>query len=376
VRGRLWLTVAVAAGVATVAAFAVLDAARRDPARESPAAGAEEATAPRISGPDVPPGGGLPGRIVFLAGPECRVRVLDLATLTLGPEGPATSCRLWASPRGDLVAFERASDEGPTVWLASTGSPPTRRNTLGPVASPPAWGPDGDRLALCRPDGSTVVVALDGEELDRVDGCHPRFAPDGRVVTRPGVTGESPTIGRPRVVGHEVGADGTLAIAMLRSESALRLYLTLELLIGGRRERVLTMPQYGPTAGFYGLHVSIAPGGQEVAVTTPDLLSPSRPDDLVALLDLRSGRAVDGFTEQRFRGLDWSPDGAWLALSTGDEVLVYGPARADPVYVLPLKARALGWLRAQPRPGTGPLPRRRGARPRPRRRGADAGSRT
>ena len=376
VRGRPWLTVAVAAGVAAVAALAVLDAARSDTPPEGRDAGAGEVGRPLITGPDVPSGATLPGRLVVLAGPDCRLQVLDLVELKLGAPGPATACRLWPSPRGDLVAFERQSDEGPTIWLASTGSPPTRRDNLGLVASPPAWGPDGDRLALCRPDGSTVVVTLDGEELDRIDGCHPRFAPDGRVVPRPGATRKSPTIGRPRVVGHDVGEDGSLALALLRSESAFRLDLTLELRMDGKRERVLTMPRYGPTAGFYGLHVSIAPGGQEVAVTTPDLLSPSRPDDLVALLDLRSGRAIDGFTEQRYRGLAWSPDGVWLAFSTGDEVLVYGPARTDPVYVLPLKARALGWLRAQPRPGTRPLPRRRGVRPPPRRRGAGAGSRT
>ncbi len=374
-RGRLWLTVGVAAGVATVAAFAVLDAARRDPARESSAAGAGEATAPRISGPDVPPGGGLPGRLVFLVGPECRVRVLDLATLTLGPEGPATSCRLWASPRGDLVAFERASDEGPTVWLASTGSPPTRRNTVGPVASPPAWGPDGDRLALCRPGGSTVVVALDGEELDRVDGCHPRFAPDGRVVTWVRAIEESST-GNGHVIGRAPAPDGTVAVATARPSRGYGFDLTLELWSDGELRRSVPLPQYGPNPGFFGMEISFAPGGNEVALTTPAVLTPRGPEDLIALLDLRSGLPVEGLADRRFAGLAWSPDGAWLAFSTGDEVLVYGPARADPVYVLPLRARALGWLRAQPRPGTGPLPRRRGVRPPPRRRRAAAGSRT
>ena len=42
-------------------------------------------------------------------------------------------------------------------------------------------------------------------------------------------------------------------------------------------------------------------------------------------------------------GFDWSPDGDWFALSTGEEINLLGPARGEPTYVLPVGAAALAW---------------------------------
>lgn len=343
-RWRALFTAVAVLALAGVAVVAVLDAMRDG------AADAQEQTAPARgrplpAGPDLPAAGVLPGRLVISTGPRCRLQVLDLGSLTVGEPGPASGCRVWASPRGDLVAFVRGGERRPEIWVARLGDPPVAQTGLGVSSTPPGWSPSGDRLAYCRADGTSVVVGIDGSRLDRLDGCHPQFAPDGQVVVRPGERGEVPQIGRPRVIGHAVGPNGEIALAILRSETAFRLDISLEVQgTGTTSGRAVSIPSYGPTAGFYGVNVTFSPGGGEVAVTTPDLLSPTRPDDLLAVVDLRSGRAIEALASKPYHGLAWSPDGQWLALSTGDRVLVYGPARTDPVYVLPVPARTVAWV--------------------------------
>jgi WD40 repeat protein len=81
--------------------------------------------------------------------------------------------------------------------------------------------------------------------------------------------------------------------------------------------------------------VALSPDGTEVAVGS------GGPVPGVAVYDTRTGQRL--LRETRSQGLAWSPDGAWLALSTGDHIVVSGPVRSAPAYVLPVEATALAW---------------------------------
>ena len=59
------------------------------------------------------------------------------------------------------------------------------------------------------------------------------------------------------------------------------------------------------------------------------------------LVDIATGQIVLPPTSQH--GFAWSPDGTWFALSTGDEIELFGPGRSEPKYVLPLGAASLAW---------------------------------
>jgi hypothetical protein len=63
-------------------------------------------------------------------------------------------------------------------------------------------------------------------------------------------------------------------------------------------------------------------------------------EDLAASLHLPAGRPAPGFT---VGGLAWSPDGTWLALTISEEIRIFGASRSEPAYVLPVRARAVGW---------------------------------
>lgn len=308
----------------------------------------------RLRGPDVPPPGALAGRLVIAGRDGCKLQLLDLATLTLGKPGPAVGCRLWVSPRGDLAATAGPPGKG-ELRLVRLGDRPTFARRLGQASSPPSWAPDGGRLAWCA-GNETLVLDVDGGGTEVRRGCYPTFAPDGTLVTRARTeTGllvlrddeviVEPEVGDGRqVVGHGVLPDGRLALAVHRRTGAgFDFAIELELWGGSRLDDAVPINSYGVVAQAFGLHVEPAPGGAEAAVTSPGSLVAPRPDDLVSLVDFRLGGPVAGLTERPYAGVAWSPDGAWLALSTGREILVFGLGRGEPAYVLPVAARALAW---------------------------------
>jgi hypothetical protein len=291
---------------------------------------------------------------------------LDLATLELGPHGQIEASALWLSPAGDRAVGARPVASGPDdeLWLVRLDGRPVLEERLGLASSAPSWSADGQRLAWCVGEGS-VVLSLAGRERRRVPGCHPAFAPDGSLLTRVSA-GRRTTVlrdgvpvldqedaarvfpgGRPsgvtRVVGHGVTPDGLLAMAVTRSDEGFRYGMALELWRGAKLERTIPVPSYGPAAPFFGLRLSSSPSAGELAIVSPGRISSPRPEDLVAVVDLGSGGTVAGLTDPSYAGLVWSPDGSWLALSTGEEILVYGRGRTAPAYVLPLRARALAW---------------------------------
>jgi hypothetical protein len=307
------------------------------------------ATAALPAGRDAPPPGALAGRLVYAESDGCRLRVLELASLSLGKPGPATGCRLWASPRGDFAVVTERGENAELRLARLDGARPLVVRTLGAADSPPTWSVDGTKLAWCT-DGSTVVLDLVGGQGDGVPGCYPEFGSDGVLVTR-SVTGTGlvvrrdgrvvvrPDTGLQRdVVGHGVLPDGRLVLAVHRRPDEA----VLELWRGGELERTVPIRTYGMIAQAFGVSVDLG-GETEAAVTPPSNLDAGEPDGVVTLVDFRNGRPIDGVVESPEGGVARSPDGAWVALSTGEEVLVFARGAGKPTFRIPLAARAIAW---------------------------------
>ena len=102
-----------------------------------------------------PAAGALPGRLVVLDTGTCRPRVLDLATLELGPPGPLTACRAWFGPGGRYGAAALPEREG--IWLLDIAAGTVGRQ-LSTSAEPVVFADDGTVLAQCGDEGRTIVV--------------------------------------------------------------------------------------------------------------------------------------------------------------------------------------------------------------------------
>jgi hypothetical protein len=194
-------------------------------------------------------------------------------------------------------------------------------------------------------------------------GCDPRFAEGSTVLTRD--LDENDTVavrrnGDPllnravvesalpeeganlvRVIAYDTTADETLAVLVLsQGETALAQILQLwregelvrSLVVASKPRQSISRPS---DLGLSGRTVQISPTGAEVAVGS--LLDGA----WVTLFDVSSGRNVLLPSQH---GIDWSPDGTWLAVSAAEDVLVLGAERSVEVFRLPVAAAALSWV--------------------------------
>jgi hypothetical protein len=344
--GRLASAAAVVVAAA-IGVAALFDAVRGDPPASPD--GDPPLQIARLSGRDLPPPGALAGRLVFAERDSCRLRVLDLTSLVLGEPGPATGCRFWASPRGDVAVVTGTARDRALELIRLEGERPLLAQRLGAATSPPTWSRDGARLAWCTGTSTTLLELVTGRS-ERRRGCYPAFASDGslvtRLVTEDGlvvlrngqiVTRPEQAAGR-HVVGHGVLPDGRLLVAIQsRQDEAV-----LELWRGEALERTLPIQTYGMIAQAFAVRLDLV-DETEAAVTPPSNLSALRPDNLVSSIDFRDGRPVDGLAERPSGGVAFSPDGAWVALSTGGEILVFAGGASEPLYTLPVAAGAVAW---------------------------------
>ncbi len=350
-----WL---VLAAVVVVASAAALDALRRGPS--APATVQPDEATP-LRGGLVPEAGTLPGSIVFSSLAGCQPQVVRLETLTLESAGPSLDCGLWVSPRGDVAAVSLGSAlglRGSRVALLQLAREPEPIEPLGVVRGEPSWSADGERLAWCTPEGASVVLVVQTGRRHEVAGCHPRFAADGSVLTRPDsplaptllrdgkvlLGADELALGFPPdgegpldLVGYDARPDGLLAVVAVRFESGRLPRRLLQLWRAQRLESAIPLPEVGLPAGYgrLGEHVEFGPTGREVAVAFPGAGKP------MVVVDLETQALAVGPTSQH--GFAWSPDGTWLAVSTGAEIRVLGPERDDPAYVLPVGAAAIAW---------------------------------
>jgi hypothetical protein len=354
---RAALTWLVPGAVALIVVAAAWDTVRHDASSASDRADGDI----RLRGDALPQPGELPGTLVFASEADCRTRVLSLEALTVGPAGPATRCELWVPPRGDLAAVSLAAAlgfQGSRVSLLRLGEHPELVRELGVVRGDPSWSKGGGRLAWCTRERNTVILAVESGARRRVEGCRPKIVPDGSVLTRPALDFTATLLrdgdvaldeeelsrafpadseGPLDLVGYDISADGLLAVVTVRFESGRRPRRLLQLWRGGELQQAILLPELTLPAGTgrLGERVEFDPTGHEVAVAYRGA------GKQMVLVNLERAEVVIEPTTQH--GFAWSPDGNWLALSTGLEIWVLGPERQEPAYVLPVGAAALAW---------------------------------
>jgi hypothetical protein len=359
---RTW---ALLLGIAAVAVAAVVDAVRSDGTGAATlvagAGGAPRAGDEGLSGPDSPPAGALPGNLVVVAGEECRVRVIDLGGPTLGAEGPPTDCGLWSSATGEVAAVAQPREPGAPssfaqVALVRLDDPPEPLRDLGLAVGEVAWSSDSTRVALCGTKGTTAIHDVAAGTEREVEGCGPRFASDGSLLTSPTrifgdhllrdgeieldaaalLQGFDPsTSGELDVLAYDETADGLLAVSVLRLEP-LGSRAVLQLWQDGAMVAGVELPRrFGVGSKRLGEYVRFNPTGTVLA------LGPSGTRDSMTFVDLRLRRTSLELDYQR--AFAWSPDGQWLAVALDREIAVYSENSSEPVYRLPLEVAGLGW---------------------------------
>ena len=333
-----------------------------------------------------PAGGRSPGTILLAGADGCRLATLDLATLRVLRRRSRRRARSGRRRTGEAPSSRSPGRfaNGPNAWLAGLGAPSASRPSAGNRAGTVGWSPDGGRVAWCGEDRTTNVL----RQCDRLDralsGLPARFTGDGRLLTivndpdrravlrtETVVLAERPWTGfvRPRrgpiqPLGLDQRADGVLAVAVAatplgrrprrarptnrssrappsgRSRGARRRrlpLLRLQLWRGTSLDQVIALPG--------SLRRTARPASATWSTSAPvDTRSPSRhrgSGRRSSSSTCRSERAV--LPPTRRLGFGWSPDGAWLALAGDDEIEVYGIARDEPVFRLPLEAFTLSW---------------------------------
>jgi hypothetical protein len=350
-----WL---VLCSVAVLAVVAANDTLRSDEvASEAPTQPDESS----LTGPDLPAPGALSGMLVFASQAGCRPYTLSLATVSLGTPGQSLECGLWVPSRGELGTVSLALElglRGNRIALIRLGDPPKLGREIGVVRGEPSWSEDGRLLAWCTPASDTVVEDLETGVRRRLAGCRPTITPDGSVLTRPArlltptllrdgevlLNGEELLRAFPPagdgpldVVGYDERSDGLLAVVTVRFEAGRLPRRILQFWHDSMLMRAVALPELNLPAGYgrLGDRVEFDPSGREVAVSFPGA------GKQMVLVDVRSGQIVLAPTSQH--GFAWSPDGTWFALSTGEEIRIFGPGRDELLYVLPVGAATLSW---------------------------------
>jgi hypothetical protein len=387
-----WLA---AGAVVALAAVAVVDAVWERGGDGSQAAAAEE----RLRGAGVPAAHALSGSLTFVERSGCVLGSLDLAELAVVRQAVPGGCTIAVSPDGRWATVGRA--DGSASHLVRVSSPPETVRSLGHVRGAVAWSEASDRVAWCRPDGRTVVLAPATGRTDVRAGCGPRFAADGTVLTVVGALDgrgvyadgrllldeedlrealDRTASGPVRPLAADRRDDGTVAVVV--SATPRDIYDLLEqagidptgvegidearklLGLDGQRGAIAvsgsgTVPRtelqlwrdgrleaahplraagYPFTNRRFGELLEFSPGGDELAIGFDGTGVP------LMLLDVETLGVILRPTLQH--GFAWSPDGAYFALSNGAQVTIAGALRSEPAYVLPLAASALAWRTA------------------------------
>jgi hypothetical protein len=318
--------------------------------------GQHERAAPRpthaLGGPNVPSPTALHGTLYLAVGDTCRLQAINLAAVAAGMKGRATTCGLWVAPKGNLVAFSRdRRGQSYELWLARLGNPPAPIRRLGLAEGRPSWSDDGSRLAWCGPDESTVILDIARGTQRSIEGCRPAFTRLGVLTRRAGEILRNGTVligrydlGQPfrgmnaavDVLGYDAARNGLVAVAVA-SSGRLFSRAALELWREQTLKGIIELPvsvTLGDGGGVSEL-VRFSPTGQEVVVGLPGGLFG------LLVVDIRTRRIT--LMANNARAFVWSPDGAWLARSTGNAIVFSGSERSEPTYALPLEAWGIAW---------------------------------
>lgn len=389
-RGLGWLA---AGAVGALAFVAVVDAVwERGGADRAEA----EVAGERLRGAGVPAAEALGGSLSFVERSGCALASLDLSELSVVRQELSGGCSMSASPDGRWAVV--GGVDGRASRLLRAGPTVEEVRSLGDVRGAVAWSGASDRVAWCRPDGTTILLdpATGGTSMRA--GCGPRFAATGTLLTVVGAARgrgvyadgeqvldeddlrralERPQSGPVRPLAADQREDGTLAVvvsaaprnvydlleeagidpaevdgieearrllglggpfgAMALSASGTLPQTELQLWRDGRLEasRPLRAAGYPFANRRFGELLEFSPGGRELALGFEGTGVP------LVLLDAATLDVSLRPTLQY--GFAWSPDGAYFALATGAEVTIAGALRSDPAYVLPLAVSTLAW---------------------------------
>jgi hypothetical protein len=132
-----------------------------------------------------------------------------------------------------------------------------------------------------------------------------------------------------KVSAYDARPDGLIAVAM----TGLPEGAPLELWQGKRFVRSV-----GLIAFSLDDTLRFSPDGNEIAVWS----EPTERRRSLSIIDVRSGRTTI-IALPDLRAFSWSQDSAWLAVSTGSKIAIFGRERTDPIYFLPFGASAMAW---------------------------------
>jgi hypothetical protein len=328
--------IAIVAAVVLLAGFAVADALRSDDSAPtgtgSPPATTTASDADSEDEGEGFPGLGLPGSLVFLAGDECRVRQVSVAS---GNEFPLpdipTGCAFSAPPTGSRLAYavrESGDSAGRSAFRFVSLNEPLR--DLGSFDAPLAgvvWSADGQRAGWCDDAGTGFDYEL-GRELRELEQCPRGYTPEGQPVVAagrrlllPGGTTFGPA---PRgIQAVRFGSDGSLALVLR----------------GGTIER--SDPRGDVTTAAVPRPIRRWP-----LLLSPDncaVLGVHR--DIVALVDLGCFRGL-GSPPEAFVGTaaTWSPDGEWIAVAEGRTIAFHRVVGEYRIERWNVGVRGLVWL--------------------------------
>jgi hypothetical protein len=320
--------VLIVAGILVLAGIAVADAVRGGDGTEA-GAGAETSTTGETDTGRDERFAGVPasGSIILLDDAGCALRQVVVSS---GQELPLprieTGCELWAAPRGGLVAFAL---DGP--WDAAAFRPfrildlshPDEPLGTYQTFNGVMWSVDGQHASWCHDPGRGFDFPVRTEDEPRaLRGCSVGYAPG----ERPAIAGD----GELSVGGDTVlRAPERVLRAVFNRDGSVTLFLESGLItraVGGDIVGRLRAPETtGPPA--------ISQDGCDVAFPVAG-----------ATVVLGS---VCGGAEGTFGGTAaaWSPDGDWLAVAEGDEIVFHHLTGTLGVTRWPVGARALAWVR-------------------------------
>ncbi len=310
------LTVLAIGAVVVIGGFAAADAIRGKPRAEAqPAATTPtvpvQTTPSRVPGPapqpEAPPNwpeGVLEGTLTLTDADSCDIRVIGLAG---GRERPlahfGSDCFLWAPPVGSRVAYglgDSSQDGLHPFRIADLAAPSRELGGYRALFGVVIWSDDAQHVAWCGRSRVGFDLAIGGPSR-RLPRCPVAYTHDDEIAY---------AVGNQVLVGDRVvfTADGGITYAKFGSDGSLAVVVD-----GERLQRwdgsVLTTTTRIP---------------KRLQGVTPIL----RSDNCGALFPL--GQAVTlldlgcrpGLLNRSFAGntAAWSPDGAWVATSNGEEL--------------------------------------------------------
>lgn len=295
-----------------------------------------------------------PGSLVFLDGPDCRLRQ---AVASSGDELPLppieSACELWAPGRGVRIAYRVGPVVGESVpfRFLDLNHPRDDLGGFRALFGRMAWSDDGRRAAWCE----SVERGFDydiGRSLARVRGCPRAYSAQNDPLT----------VDRNRVLSPGapvLEATGTVSEVHRAADGSLTVLVDgdrVERYVRGRRvgTRVFRSSLRSARISFSedGCALLAARAGVVALVDLGcfrgrDAVTTVSPDNCVNRATATKSECARYPAPRVFEGAAaaWSPDGNWIAVAEPRAVAFHRVVGRYAVVRWPAEPRALAWLR-------------------------------